>query len=488
MQCLSKWILNLETPIIVIILHLIHISCHNDLMNTLPRRLVRVEATRVLDEYTHVIDIDQDKKFTIIYGPNGVGKTKMMEIIHGISCLDLRRLRGVPFRKAALHYSDGSCLRVKRSFGFDSQIDEGDEENSEISLEFSLCRPDHKELVWRTKDDYLKSVAERRTPFVQESPDTWRDLRDGELISTSELISRYRFLERYQTNILTDNLTDIRDFLGHTPSYLIETQRLKVTLHDDDYQRKSSWMSRRSKEKSKSMITKQSEVILNHLSEAQTKHSKIAQTMDRTFPRRVLMGGDLAHNPEAKAIIERYNRQNELRTRLARVASVPLEDELALPDRDLRDWELRLLEVYLDDTEEKLKPLVDVLTRIEMLEGFANDRLLNKVLEVNDDKGLVVRRESDGEVIHLDSLSSGEQHEIILLVEMLFSVPGGAIVLIDEPEISLHVAWQLDFIPMVAKIADLIDFVFIVATHSPQIINGEMSSAVRLGPSGARFE
>ena len=51
----------------------------------------------------------------------------------------------------------------------------------------------------------------------------------------------------------------------------------------------------------------------------------------------------------------------------------------------------------------------------------------------------------------------------------------------------MHVAWQLEFIPIVAKIAELIGFVFIVETHSPQIINGEMKSAVRLGPSGGRF-
>lgn len=457
-------------------------------MDTSPRRLVSVEATRVLGEYTHRIDIDSGKKFSIVYGPNGVGKTKMMEIIHGVSCLDLRRLKGIPFESATLRYSDGSCLQVKQSLDSESRMDNDEDENSDISLEFSLCRPGHRELIWRTRDDHFRRIVEMRTPFVQESPDTWRDLRDGELITTSEIISRHPSLEQYQTNILTIDLDEILDFVSHTPSYFIETQRLKVAMYDDGYQGKPSWASRRSKQKSKSMIAKQSEMILDHLSEAQTKHSKIAQTMDRTFPRRVLMDGDSAHAPKADVIAERYNRQNELRTRLARVASVPLEDELALPDKTLSGWELRLLEVYLDDTEEKLKPLVDVLTRIEMLEKFANDRLLNKVLEVNDDEGLVVKRKSDGEVIDLDSLSSGEQHEIILLVGMLFNVPSGSIVLIDEPEISLHVAWQLDFIPMVAKIADLIDFVFIVATHSPQIINGEMESAVRLGPSGARFE
>ena len=89
--------------------------------------------------------------------------------------------------------------------------------------------------------------------------------------------------------------------------------------------------------------------------------------------------------------------------------------------------------------------------------------------------------------IPLDRLSSGEQHEIILLVDLLFSIPQGAVVLIDEPEISLHVAWQIAFLPDVRRIADLVGFKFIVATHSPQIINDEWEHATRLGPAEAQF-
>ncbi|NKS79316.1 AAA family ATPase, partial [Rhodococcus hoagii] len=42
--------------------------------------------------------------------------------------------------------------------------------------------------------------------------------------------------------------------------------------------------------------------------------------------------------------------------------------------------------------------------------------------------------------------------------------------LIDEPEISLHVGWQLAFMPDIQQIARLRDLRFIIATHSPQII------------------
>ena len=43
--------------------------------------------------------------------------------------------------------------------------------------------------------------------------------------------------------------------------------------------------------------------------------------------------------------------------------------------------------------------------------------------------------------------------------------------MIDEPEISLHVAWQQEFLHDLEKITDLAKFDVLIATHSPQIIH-----------------
>lgn len=151
------------------------------------------------------------------------------------------------------------------------------------------------------------------------------------------------------------------------------------------------------------------------------------------------------------------------------------------------DWELALLELYVQDASEKLKPFEKILERIELLQKLVNKRLLNKTLSINENKGLTIRHNDKNEEIPLTSLSSGEQHQIILLCDLLLNVKEGALVLIDEPEISLHVAWQLDFIPDVIQIAELVGFRFIVATHSPQIINGMWKEAIQLGPTEASF-
>uniref|UniRef100_UPI003784182F AAA family ATPase n=1 Tax=Pseudolysinimonas sp. TaxID=2680009 RepID=UPI003784182F len=183
-----------------------------------------------------------------------------------------------------------------------------------------------------------------------------------------------------------------------------------------------------------------------------------------------------------------YIEQNDFRSRLAPVAVVSLAPEIPLPDRALEDWEISLLDLYLQDTDAKLRPFETLVQKIELLEKLINTRLLKKRVQATVTKGLEITSTTDGREISLDSLSSGEQHELILMFDLLFNVPQGGLVLIDEPEISLHVSWQLAFMPDVEEIAELSGFRFVVATHSPQIINDAWNSAVRLGPVEALFE
>ena len=76
-----------------------------------------------------------------------------------------------------------------------------------------------------------------------------------------------------------------------------------------------------------------------------------------------------------------------------------------------------------------------------------------------------------GRDIALTDLSSGEQHELVLLYELLFGVRDDALILINEPELSLHVGWQVRFLPDLQRIQKLRPLQIVMATHSPQIVN-----------------
>lgn len=306
-------------------------------------------------------------------------------------------------------------------------------------------------------------------------------MHDGELCSLEELQVRYSKMEGAGESIPSS----FRGLRRSINSYLIETQRLRIENAVEHRRGLPIRSGQRRKHSSK--IAEHAAKMRNLVNDAQTAHSTITQQLDRTFPNRVLEKTNSLSLLDSTQIRERYEEQDEFRSRLGRVASVGLAEPLSLPDRDLEKWELRLLALYLEDAEEKLAPFEELLKKIELLEEIINTRLLRKKLRVTAKEGLHVRHNESGRSIDLDSLSSGEQHEIILMFDLLFNVPKGAMVLIDEPEISLHVVWQLAFIPDVQRIAELAGFRFVVATHSPQIINDAWDRAIALGPEEVPF-
>ena len=106
-------------------------------------------------------------------------------------------------------------------------------------------------------------------------------------------------------------------------------------------------------------------------------------------------------------------------------------------------------------------------------------------MSIDPELGFVFKT-SRGLSLSPENLSSGEQHELVLLYDLLFNVEPGTLVLIDEPEISLHVGWQQKFLSDVSDIARLTSLRFVVATHSPQIIHKWWERATALGPEDVR--
>jgi predicted ATPase len=69
--------------------------------------------------------------------------------------------------------------------------------------------------------------------------------------------------------------------------------------------------------------------------------------------------------------------------------------------------------------------------------------------------------------IPLAKLSSGEKQLLILFIEALLQRQKPFIFLADEPELSLHIAWQRNIIFAICSINP--NAQVIVATHSPEV-------------------
>lgn len=79
----------------------------------------------------------------------------------------------------------------------------------------------------------------------------------------------------------------------------------------------------------------------------------------------------------------------------------------------------------------------------------------------------------DGTSLGVSYASSGEQQLLCSLLGLVGSIRNNSIVLVDEPELSLHPKWQIDFSKHIkALLENVWGCHFIIATHSPLVVQG----------------
>lgn len=88
------------------------------------------------------------------------------------------------------------------------------------------------------------------------------------------------------------------------------------------------------------------------------------------------------------------------------------------------------------------------------------------------------------ERIRFEDCSSGEKHMLFAFSGVLNSIKDNSLILIDEPEISLHPEWQIQYITLLKKVFSRYEGChFILASHSHYLVSdleGETSSIVTL--------
>ena len=154
------------------------------------------------------------------------------------------------------------------------------------------------------------------------------------------------------------------------------------------------------------------------------------------------------------------------------------------PGQSHDDTTRRVLSVYeevLSQREENLnRAFATVRTYIDAVNDFLDGKqLVAAMVREHDTTPRLWVRHSDDSLSRLDTLSSGER-QIAGLIYAATHLAQGDVVLVDEPELSLHVDWQRTIIQAMLK--QLPNKQLIVCTHSPAIGSSFIENMVPLLP------
>lgn len=446
------------------------------------RRIRQISIKNLFGIFDHEIELNMDERVTIIHSPNGFGKTALLKILNELFTQGTRVIRTTPFAEFHIYFEDQTHFRIiKKEVGLDIF-------NPNDNLAGKRAHP---QIMCYYTDSEGKSVFELELTERRTHADFLRDqlqyiqqkLEEAILMADAQAVDMYQleFEERTET-ILKAEISERKNeqewfqaMRASIPLRFIDTQRL-LNATAEARSSKSSRQPTMSP-----TLTLYSEELARTITARLADSTTLSQSLDRTFPRRLM---DLATSDIAES--ELRERLAGLEAKRRSLIAVGLGDQNAndavLARNEINDNTKTVLSLYVEDTRQKLAIFDDIAPKIELLMQIINKHFLYKDMSISRKDGFVFTT-PNGTHLELENLSSGEQHELVLFYELLFKALPGSLILIDEPEISLHVVWQEQFLRDVQKITRLVDIDVLIATHSPDIIEKHRELVVELeGP------
>lgn len=376
--------------------------------------------------YTYKINFDinecdNDSYIKFITGPNGYGKTTVLNIIDAILTNKLSKLFSISFDSLEIGI-DNAVLKIRQSETSESKLSE--------DFDFSLVSKRLECSFSPTKDS--SSVSEFILDEVYEP-----------------LIEELLTNEKKKAK-LSGNKNEFDLFIDSRLGYFISDKRvidsMSSPLNDGTYT---------------SSLKEFANDLKLLISISKVKLPMLAFNLD----------GKVDENSATKDEIKAYNVFNALRT----YDLIDMSSIISVSN------DVSFIDIYRNNKmiiDECFGGVKYILKKIQLFDNIISEaNLANKDIQFSSKYGFRFKmRDKNNTILTFNDLSSGEKHIVTQYYNMLFTaVTDKMVVLIDEPEISFHMMWLTNYLNNIRKIVDLRKTQFIIATHSPDIFNSKWS-------------
>jgi len=459
-----------------------------------PESFVGIEVENLLFKNHYEFDlITNGKPLTILHGLNGCGKTTFLKLIFYLLTGQYGRVIQIKFSKISFKFENGSILSFERI--------------SRHILKSSLSLQNGEKYDFpldkkRRKIRDLSPSYVRRT-FLQDL--NWRPLeRENDFpfinIETKEIVKSFRegynyirhfpdtFMNIYSFNRIIDNN------LNKLSVYFLQTNRLESieSLIRIIKRREISEFSKYEEKYSYQIPLRIIKLDLKQkIEEINEKANSISREFDSEFFNLLLEKIKLGVNLEITPVL--INKLKEELKEIDNLEQELIDLGLYQTPIDAKQGTKRILSedqatvaelynalvVFNKGLTKKFDIYKNLKDKVKLFYDFVDSHFKGKKLKISRQNGFQFII-NDNIIIEPWELSSGEQHLILLSYFLIFLLKPTSLILIDEPEISLHLKWQRTFIDDILKLSQDLNPRFIIATHSPAIIGDSEDQMLKM--------
>ncbi|WP_348733542.1 AAA family ATPase [Rheinheimera texasensis] len=441
-------------------------------------RIKRMEVVKLFGRFDYFINISEsESRISILTAPNGYGKSTILKMINSFASGDYYYFLRERFEIVRFFLSNETVIEMSHVEEESPSNDVGSKSNITryILIRSGLNYTKIKDPFASQDNDEPSFVVDRSLPFLTRiGPRTWRHDRTGEVIDGIELLSRYGDHPMFKRKIKQEPwLVEIQNSLN---VFSIPTNRLKYE-EEIDYRTHGGV-------KNSLMVGALAKEIEEKMQSAIRNQFEAGRKKETNFPTRLIESLKKGIAPTRQSIIESINSVQWYEERYGRLGLLPHTEttrQLNVHAESTENAGMLVLKTYLDDVLEKFSLLEDLAQRLDIFCSSINELIAFTKIETSADFGILAKViDGDRKPIPLSVLSSGEQHLIVLIGKLVFNTTQGALVLIDEPEISFHPEWQEKFLSILEDIRKLNGFSVLLATHSPILIGDRWDNVIEL--------
>lgn len=414
---------------------------------------LQIEGLYDLYNYDISFDDERENQMTILTGPNGYGKTTILKILSSLKSKSLYYFYVIKFHEIKISFSDASILDITQSYKSEPEIEKNSDRKGSLEKEVRF--------IWHKADGQVFSQFVYNRTNIRKALRSFRFLisvRGEEFDDLSSREKEEALLNNEEFNEQIANANGQSQFLMQLEAirtYYIPSNRIYNEAHEEN---------------DELPIEKIRKALMAELTRAQRDFLLYSQQVDSKFIKSLLVACDVECSEES------YRKlKEEVEERMGMLVGYQLTSKVEIPE--FNEGNKNVLFAYLNGLKEKFGKYSSTLNKMNLFkEMLTSKRFANKSIIFSPRHGFIIKS-NNGEFLNEYQLSSGEQNEIVMLYRLVYEVPDYGLLLIDEPENSLHVAWQKMIVDDLTRIASVKKLQIIIATHSPSIVSKGRSMA-----------